>query len=256
MKQLIQITLIVLLVVAGIVGMQSYYVVNPGITALHLRFGKIIALQKEGGIYFKMPIVDSVIEMPNGIRKTSIETSALSKDLQAISIGIDVNYRYINEEELYKATRGRAEEIVLIPFCHESIKSMIARYTAEDLIQNRHEAKEKIYNDLKTRLRPPYIDFIEVNFSHADFSEDFIKAVVSKQIALQESMKAKNLTEKIKETAMQTKLMADADAYAQQVKKMSATKELAQLKAIEKWDGVLPRVISGAIPFIDVDGSK
>lgn len=252
MKQFIQITFIVLLTMAAAFAIQSFYVVNPGITALHLRFGKIIDVQKEGGIYFKMPIVDSVIEMPNGIRKTSIETSALSKDLQAISIGIDVNYRYINEEELYKATRGRAEEIVLIPFCHESIKSMIARYTAEDLIQNRHEAKEKIYNDLKTRLRPHYIDFIEVNFSHADFSEDFIKAVESKQIALQESMKAKNLTEKIKETAMQTKLIADADAYAQQVKKMSATKELAQLKAIEKWDGVLPRVISGSIPFLDV----
>jgi len=201
-----------------------------------------------------MPFIDSVIEMPNGIRKTSIETSALSKDLQAISIGIDVNYRYINEEELYKATRGRAEEIVLIPFCHESIKSIIARYTAEDLIQNRHEAKERIYNDLKTRLRPHFIDFIEVNFSHADFSEEFIRAVESKQIALQESMKAKNLTEMIKETSLQTKLIADADAYAQQVKKQSATKELAQLKAIEKWDGTLPRVVSGAIPFLDVMG--
>jgi regulator of protease activity HflC (stomatin/prohibitin superfamily) len=130
---------------------------------------------------------------------------------------------------------------------------MIARYTAEDLIQNRHEAKEKIYNDLKARLRPHYIDFIEVNFSHADFSEEFIKAVESKQIALQESMKAKNLTDKIKETSIQTRLIADADAYAQQVKMQSATKELAQLKAIEKWNGVLPRVISGAIPFLDVN---
>jgi len=256
MKQLTQVSLallIALIVIGAILGAKSFYIVNPGITALHLRFGKIIEVQKEGGIYFKMPLIDSVIEMPNGIRKTSIETSALSKDLQAISIGIDVNYRYINEEELYKATRGRAEEIVLVPFCHESIKSMIARYTAEDLIQNRHEAKEKIYNDLKARLRPHYIDFIEVNFSHADFSDDFIKAVESKQIALQESMKAKNLTDKIKETAMQTRLMADADAYAQQVKMQSATKELAQLKAIEKWDGHLPRVISGAIPFIDVE---
>jgi len=252
MKQFIQITAAFLLAFVLICSLQAYYIVSPGITALHLRFGRIIKVQKEGGIYFRIPLVDSVIEMPNGIRKASIETSALSKDLQAISIGIDVNYRYINEEELYKATRGRAEEVVLIPFCHESIKSVIARYTAEDLIQNRHEAKEKIYNDLKARLRPHYIDFIEVNFSHADFSEEFIKAVESKQIALQESMKAKNLTEKIKETALQTKLIADADAYAQEVKKQSATKELAQLKAIEKWDGTLPRVVSGAIPFLDI----
>jgi len=239
-----------------IVAFIPYYQLDPGITGLHLRFGRIINVNREGGIYFKMPLIDSVIEMPNGIQKCSIETSALSKDLQAISIGIDVNYRYINEVELYKATRGEPEKVILKPFCHESIKAIIAQYTAEDLIQNRHEAKEKIYVDLKSRLKPHYIDFVEVNFAHADFSSEFIHAVESKQIALQESMKAKNLTEKVRETALQTKLIADAEAYAQQIKKQSATRELAQLKAIEKWDGVLPRVVSGAIPFIDLDDPK
>jgi hypothetical protein len=52
--------------------------------------------------------------------------------------------------------------------------------------------------------------------------------------------------------AVQAKLTADAEAYAQQVKKQSATKELAQLKAIEKWDGVLPKYVTGSIPFITV----
>lgn len=229
------------------------YILNPGFSALQMRLGKIIRVQREGGWYFRMPFLDSIIEMPNGIRKASIETSALSKDLQAISIGIDVNYRYTNEGELYKATRGKAEEIVLIPFCHESIKAVIARYTAENLIQNRHEAKDSIYNDLKSRLRPHFIDFIEVNFSHADFSAEFIKAVESKQIALQEAMKAKNQTEQIKETAMQTKLIAEAQAYALEIQKKSATKELAYLKAIEKWDGKLPNVMSGTIPFFDIN---
>lgn len=243
----------IMALIVGFYFLKPFYILEPGFTAIQLRMGKIIGVYKEGGIYFKAPVIDSVVTIPNGIIKTAIETSALSKDLQAISIGIDVNYRYIDEAELYKATRGRAEEIILVPFCHESIKAVIACYTAEDLIQNRHSAKERIYTDLKERLRPHFIDFIEVNFSHADFSEDFIKAVENKQIALQESMKAKNLTDKVRETALQTKLTADAEAYAQQVKKQSATKELAQLKAIEKWDGVLPRIVTGNIPFISLD---
>ncbi len=233
--------------------LKPFYIVHPGFTALQVRLGNIQQVHKEGGIYFKIPFIDSIIEMPNGIQRAAIETSALSKDLQNISIGIDVNYRYVDEIELYKATRGKAEDIVLVPFCHESIKAVIAQYTAEDLIQNRHAAKDKIYLDLKERLRPHFIEFIEVNFSHADFSPEFIRAVESKQIAHQESMMAKNITEKIRETAAQTKLMADAEAYAQQVKKQSATKELAQLKAIEKWDGILPKVVSGPIPFLDID---
>jgi regulator of protease activity HflC (stomatin/prohibitin superfamily) len=248
--------LLVAIFIAGLISiyfLKPFYILDPGFTAIHLRLGKIIKINKEGGAYFKMPLIDTIVEMPNGIRKASIETNALSKDLQNISIGIDVNYRYINEVELYKATRGKAEEIILIPFCHESIKSVISQYTAENLIHCRHEAKEKIYQDLKERLKPHFIEFIEVNFSHADFSPEFIKAVENKQIALQESMMAKNLTEKVKEKAIQTKLTADAEAYSQQVKKQSATKELAQLKAIEKWDGVLPKVVTSSIPFINID---
>lgn len=230
-----------------------FYIVEPGFTAIHMRLGAIVSVNRDSGIYFKLPFIDSIATMPNGIIKAAIETSALSKDLQAISIGIDVNYRYVDEGELYKATRGNVENIIIGPFCHESIKAVIACYTAEDLIQNRHAAKERIYTDLKERLRPHFIDFIEVNFSHADFSPDFIKAVESKQIALQESMKAKNLTEKVREISIQMKLTADAEAYAQQVKKQSATKELAQLKAIEKWDGVLPRVVTNSVPFITLE---
>lgn len=230
-----------------------FYTVNPGFTAIQVRLGRIIKMERDGGTYFKIPFIDKIIEMPNGIQKASIETNALSKDLQAISIGIDINYRYTNEIDLYKATRNRAEEIIIIPFCHETIKSVIAKYTAEELILHRHEAKENIYNDLKSRLRSHYIDFIEVNFSHADFSREFIKAVEDKQIALQKSMMEKNITESIKENATQQKIIADAEAYAQEVKKQSITKELAQLKAIEKWDGVLPKVVNGNIPFISLE---
>lgn len=233
--------------------LKPFYVLQPGFTAIHVRMGKILSMHKEGGIYFKIPFIDAITEMRNGILKEEIETHALSKDLQSISIGISVNYRYTNEIALYKETRGMAEEIILIPFCHESIKSVIAQYTAEELIQNRHQTKEKIYTDLKERLKPHYIEFIEVNFSHADFSHDFIKAVEDKQIALQRSMMAKNVTEQVRESAIQQKLVADAEVYAQQVKKQSITKELAQLKAIEKWDGVLPKVINGAIPFLSMN---
>lgn len=248
------------LIVGGILCMallsvvyKSYYVVDPGWTALQIRMGRIVASHKEGGVYFKWPFVDEIAWMSNRIQKGSIETSALSKDLQSISIGIDVNYRYTNEIDLYKSTLGNPEEIILFPFCHETIKAVIAQYTAEGLITNRHQAKSMIYEDLKERLRPHFIEFIEVNFSHADFSPNFIKAVEDKQIAQQEAMAAKNTTERVRERAVQVKLEADAEAYAQQVKKQSVTKELNELKAIEKWDGHLPQVITGQIPFINLN---
>ena len=242
----------ILVCIIALIILKPFYILQPGFTAILLRLGNPVNVKREGGLYFKMPLIDSIVQMPNGIIKTSIETDGLSKDLQKVFIAIDINYRYINELELYKATRGQPEEIVIIPFCHESIKAIIATYTAEELIQRRHEAKEKIYNDLKIRLKPHYIDFVEVNFKHADFSELFIKAVEEKQIAQQQSIMARNLTEKIRENAIQTKLRADADAYAQNVMKQSLTKDLVQLKAIEKWNGILPQYVTNSIPFINI----
>ncbi len=257
MKNITTVTIVFILSLLSVITVfQSYYVVEPGWTAIQIRLGKIIDSHNDGGIYFKWPFVDKIAWMSNRIQKASIETSALSKDLQAISIGIDVNYRYTNEIDLYKATLGHPEEIILFPFCHETIKAIIAQYTAEGLIINRHQAKNMIYEDLKERLRPHFIEFIEVNFSHADFSSSFIKAVEDKQIAQQEAMAAKNTTERVRERAIQVKLEADAEAYAQEVKKQSITKELNELKAIEKWDGHLPNVITGHIPFINLNTQK
>lgn len=53
---------------------------------------------------------------------------------------------------------------------------------------------------------------------------------------------------------------AEAEAFALRVKKEAVTKELIalqqveiQLKAIEKWNGVLPRVNGGSMPFLSLN---
>jgi regulator of protease activity HflC (stomatin/prohibitin superfamily) len=110
---------------------------------------------------------------------------------------------------------------------------------------------------LKERLSSQHILLVDFNFIHLDFSKDFIHAVEEKQIAEQSAKTAKNLTEKIKEEAIQTRARAEAEAYALQIKKESVSAGLielkqieAQMKAIEKWDGVLPRMTGQAVPMI------
>lgn len=260
MKKIVLKSFVLLSMIASSVAiypMFPLYTVQPGTTAIHLRCGRIVGSYRENGLYTKVPLLDSIVKIPNGIQKSSIETKALSKDLQAISIGVDVNYRVTDEVQLYKLTQNNAERIILIPFCHETIKAVIAQYTAEELIQERQKVKEAIYKELQTRLRPHFMEFVEVNFAHADFSPDFIKAVEEKQIAHQNSIKEKNYTESVKEKATQQKLTADAEAYAQQVKKQHLTQELVMLEAIRKWDGKLPQVASSAnVPFLNLHDLK
>ena len=251
--------LLAFIILFFILAWESFYIVNPGYTVLHMRMGKFIQANTEAGWYLKVPVIDSVISIDNRIQKSVIETTALSKDLQTVSIGVAINYRINDAILLYQTVGTNFEQIIIDPFAQESVKAVVAKYTAEDLIQYRHDAKDKVFNELKDRLAALNITLIDFNFIHSDFSPDFIKAVEEKQIAVQSAITAKNLTEKVKEEVIQTRSRAEAEAYALKIKKESVTQELielkkveVQIKAIEKWDGILPRVVSGNIPFINV----
>ncbi|MFA6065894.1 MAG: prohibitin family protein [Candidatus Babeliaceae bacterium] len=239
-----------------------FYTVNPGFYAIHTRLGKIIEQTHESGYYFKIPLIDSIAKFDVRIRKAfpDIETKAMSKDLQPVSVGMVVNYKVDDALELFKTIGSEYEKIIIDPFTQESVKAVIAKFTAEDLIQRRHEAKDLVISELAQRLKARHIILIDFNFTHLDFSHDFIKAVEDKQIAEQRAKQAKNLTEKVREEALQSRMRAEAEAFSLKVRKEAVTPELIRLqeietqaKAIEKWNGVLPTVTGSATPFITLN---
>lgn len=228
---------------------EFYYIVEPGNTAIHLRMGRITTAHTESGMYLKLPVLDSVININNRICKKVISTTALSKDLQTVSAEVAINYRITNAINIYKSVGSDFENIILDPYSQESIKAVIATFTAEDLIRVREQAKTSVFKELRDRLDPVFIKLVDFNFVHLDFTEQFTHAVEEKQIAEQLAKTAHNLSEKVKEEALQTRLRAEAEAYAFNVKKMTLTKELVELKKIEKWDGKLPTYAGGNIPL-------
>jgi hypothetical protein len=65
----------------------------------------------------------------------------------------------------------------------------------------------------------------------------------------------------VKIEAEQKLTQARAEAEALRIQKQEVTPELlrlreieAMLKAIEKWDGKLPQVTGGAVPFLQISG--
>lgn len=257
-KRLLFLYFIGFIVVTTALGlMQSLFIVNPGFAAIQLRMGQIIRTVEESGMYLKAPGIDSVVYIDKRINKTNIETPAMSRDLQSVQIGMVINYRVQDALKIYQNVGTHFEKIIIEPFAHESVKAVVAKFTAEDLIQYRHDAKDKVVGELRQRLGLQHIMLVDFNFIHLDFSKDFIHAVEEKQIAEQSAKTSKNLTEKIKEEALQIRTRADAEAYAFQVQKESVSDNLIKLKqieaqmyAIKKWNGVLPRMTGKAVPMI------
>jgi regulator of protease activity HflC (stomatin/prohibitin superfamily) len=108
---------------------------------------------------------------------------------------------------------------------------------------------------LETKLSRHGVIIDEFNIENFQFSESFNVAVEAKVSAEQQALAAKNKLEQIKFEAQQKIESAKGSAEAIRIEADALYQNPAvlQLRAIEKWDGVLPKVTSEAIPFINIE---
>lgn len=109
---------------------------------------------------------------------------------------------------------------------------------------------------LYDRLLPYGIIVESTAITNFNFSADFEQAIEAKVTANQQMLKAETDLKRIKIEAEQKVTTAKAEAEALAAQKQQVTPELLQLRAIEKWDGHMPQVAGGAMPFIDVSCLK
>lgn len=240
-------SLMVLFGISMLYMIGPWYTILPGFSAIHLRLGSVRKVHREPGFHLKAPVIDTIVPLDMRIKKSVIKTEAFSHDLQVIDVEVAINYRIQDPLNVYQNIGSQYEQTVIDPFTQESLKAVIAMFTAEELTQQRETAKGIVKENLSTALQNVNIKLVDFNFIHVDFQEEFIHSVERKQIAQQRAKESQFDTQRIKEIAKQTKEKADAQAYALKVQKEMATPQLAFLKAIEKWDGKLPRIMTSDV---------
>jgi regulator of protease activity HflC (stomatin/prohibitin superfamily) len=192
---------------------------------------------------------------------TQPDCDAVTKDQQVNHTKVAVNYHVIPSEAswVYQNAGLDYKDKLVYPKIQEIVKAITARYTALELISKREQIRNEMKDHLKEALQPYKIivdDFSVVNFR---WDPDFQKAIEAKQVAEQLAMKAQRDLERIKIEAEQKITSAKAEAESLRLQKENVTPYLirlrqieASIKAIEKWNGQLPRFSGGAIPFIDM----
>jgi regulator of protease activity HflC (stomatin/prohibitin superfamily) len=246
--------------------MSSYFVIDAGERGVVLRFGAVNRVVPEG-IHFKLPFIEDIVRMSVRVQKTTTKTEAASHDMQIVHTTMVLNYGLQPDKvgETYKTigVNRDVSEKIINPSVEESFKAASARYTAEELISRREALKTEVRNYLRDRLAPFGITVIELSITDFQFSPEFNKAIESKQTAEQLALKAKRDLDRIKVEAQQKIATAQAEAEALRIQRQVISAELirlrqieAQMKAIEKWDGKLPNVTGGTVPFIQVEKEK
>lgn len=251
----------IIIAVVILLFINPFVIIGAGERGVVLNFGAVQDRVLNEGIHFRIPIMQRIARIDVRVQKSQTDAAAASKDLQETHSTIALNYHLLPEKAnwVYQKIGTAYKERIIDPAVQEVVKAVTARYTAVMLITQRETVRHEIKELLKQRLVAYNIlvdDFSIINFQ---FSKQFMQAIEAKQTAEQLAMKAQRDLERIKIEAEQKIAQAKAEAEALRLQKENVTPQLvrlrqieASLRAIEKWDGRMPKVTSGAIPFIDV----
>lgn len=241
----------------GLIIINPFVIIGAGERGVILTWGAVSDRVLEEGIHWRTPIAQKVKKLDVKVQKDEVNADAASKDLQSVSSTVALNYRIDpkNVHRLWQEVGKDYNSRLIAPAIQEAVKAVTAQYTAEELISKRGEVRDGIKAVLRERLTPKHLiieDFSIVNFS---FSDEFNHAIESKQTAVQTALKAENDLRRIEIEAKQQieKAKADAESIRIQANALLQNPQLVELRAVEKWNGVLPSyVLGGSIPFINV----
>lgn len=277
------------IVVAAIcVGLASFTSVPTGYTGIVTSFGKVENVTLDAGIHAKAPW-KKVVQMDNRVQKQTIELSCFSSDIQEVFVKYTLNYQIDkqNAMNIYKTIGKKYYDTAIEPNVAEAVKTVVARYTAENLIESRAELALAIETYLNEILSKYNIQVVSTAIEDMDFSDVFTNAVEQKQVAAQNRLQAeieqeqKNMEQEATakravieaEAAAEVakiqaqadlevvKIQADAAEYAglKEAAKNKAvadalTDDLIEYYYIQQWDGKLPTYMGGegTVPVLDL----
>lgn len=256
-KNLATPTLITALLVLFIVICNPIAIVGVGERGVKVTLGKVSPESYGEGIHLITPFISKIKNMDVKTQKRFIETSVYTKDIQQAKISYVINYNLQpdNAHKMYRQVGMSYEDTILMPVVEGTIKDVIGKWNAQDLVANREIATREILQKLQKHLVDNYINVTDFQMTAINYSDVFERAIESKVTAQQEALKAKNKTVQIEEEAKQQLISAEAEAKSMSIRANALTKNkaLVEYEAVQKWDGKLPEYMMGnSIPFINL----
>ena len=266
--------------------------VPTGYTGIVTTFGKVHDETLDAGIHPHAPW-DTVITMDNREQKVAFQLESFSKDIQQVDVQGSLNYNIdkATAMNLYRDVGTDYPTILINPRIQEDVKIIIAKYTAENLIENRQNAADAIYELIRDELEPKGIHIISLAMENIDFTDAFEAAVEAKQVATQDKQKAQTEQERMtmeeeakakraiivaNADAEQAKIAAQADLEVVKIQAEAAlyagekeaemnkriaeglTEELIHYYEIKQWNGALPTFMGGesTLPILNFGGAE
>jgi len=215
-----------LVVIAGL-GLGTYGLYNSMVTiqpghkgVIYNRIGGLdeIAGLKEG-LNFVIPWFQRAVVFDCRTRPQPIDTHSGSKDLQMVQISLRVLFKPDPDALpfIYRRLGKDFDARVLPSIVNEVTKAVVAQYNASELLTKRDLVSRQIREMLMKRAGDFKILLDDVSITHLAFSTQYTAAVEAKQVAQQESERAKYIVERALQEKKSIIIKAEGEATSAQL---------------------------------------
>jgi regulator of protease activity HflC (stomatin/prohibitin superfamily) len=218
------------------------------------------------GLNFKTPMAESVIKVDVRVQPHPFrEIDASSKEYQMVKMTGMMNFHidptYVND--LYQKVGLDFADKVIDPAFNDFVKEVVPTYPIGEILPKREEIRKRAMTKLGDNLSRYHIIVDDIYFANIRFSTGYEGAVEAKQVAQQQvetqkqvlaqrEIEAQQKVATAKGEAESILVVAQGQAKANEVLSHSISPILVQYKGVEKWNGILPQVSGGVVPFIDL----
>lgn len=265
-SQLRNIGIVGVLLMLCIILWGSYVIVPAGSRGVVLWLGRVEQRIMNEGLNFKVPLTESVIKVDVRVQPHPFrEIDASSKEYQIVKMTGMMNFHidpaFVND--LYQKVGLDFAEKVIDPAFNDFVKEVVPMYPIGEILPKREEIRQTAMKKLGDNLAKYHIMVDDIYFANIRFSPEYEKAIEAKQVAQQQvetqkqilaqrEIEAQQKVATAKGEAESILVVAQEQAKANEVLSRAITPILVSYKSIERWNGVLPQVSGGVVPFIDV----
>jgi regulator of protease activity HflC (stomatin/prohibitin superfamily) len=258
--------ILILLFIILIVLWGTFVIIPAGHRGVCLWWGSVEKRIMGEGLNFIVPLAERVIKVDVKVQPHPFkEIDASSKEYQMVKMTGMMNFHidpaYVND--LYQKVGLDFADKVIDPAFNDFVKEVVPTYPIGEILPKREEIRQRAMKKLGDNLERYHIIVDDIYFANIRFSPGYEGAVEAKQVAQQQvetqkqvlaqrEIEAQQKVATAKGEAESILVVAQGQAKANDALSRSISPILVQYKSVEKWNGILPQVSGGAVPFVDL----
>ena len=222
---------LILLILAGFLGFSSTYSLRENEYGIRLQFNKIVAVDNNAGLYFKLPFIQNIRKVPKSIQLYDIFPSdVMTADKKSMIADMYILWRIVDPTVYYQtlnANVNNAKDRTGITV-YNSVKSVISSMTQDEIIEARGEKlTQTITADANPDIKKYGIEIVQAQLKSLDLPDDNKQAVYDRMISERNNIAASYTAEG---ESKAKKIQNETDKQVA-ILKAQAEKNSAKLKA-------------------------